>query len=204
MKGLFACWLLLISSFVAQPAAAQRIKISLANISIVDAASTRAIDWLAPLPKQVPYTIKKVIKVTFFSPIDLRKFARDVGATVSASAKICEKETIFDENGDDMASYIIDDMGLIPDGGGPAPTGNQAKSKSQPGNSYEHYAYLTTISHKSFPNDPSTPYNFLKKIEPICFSIRAEKIWVGSVLGSNTLRIDKKVLAKAFAGSRHK
>lgn len=197
MKYALACALVALS-FVAQPAAAKRIEIKLVNVTVVDASSTRVIDWSRPLPNPVAYTIKKVIKVTFSSPLNLRKFAHDVGATVGASAQICGKEKRFEDNGDDMADYIVDELGQIPDGGG---KNYEPERDAEHKRAYSYFAYLSTIAPKSLPGDTSTPYNFFKKIEPICFSIDGGKIWVGNVLESNVLRIGTRVLRRAFARS---
>jgi hypothetical protein len=186
---------LLLLCFAAPLCEAHSIKISLARVTVVEASSTRTIDWIAPIPKPVPYTIRKLIRVTIHSRQDLRKFAREVGATISASAVICGKEKNFQRNGDDMAAtYLTDSLGQIPDGGGEYQSGN-AKNKHDHN---EYYTYLATISRKSFPSASATHYNFLKQVEPICLRIHGTSIGIGEVLTSNVLRIESKKIKKGF------
>jgi hypothetical protein len=185
--------LLLLTAFLCWEAnaAVTKINISLVNIELVDSSVTRPIDWPEPLPSPVPYTIRKLIKVTFFTLDDLRRFAQK-GARISATAVICGKEKEFSSTQSDMATDVVDGNGIILD--------SSRSDIAQP-KSGIHYAYLATISPKSFPQSPTVSYNFLKKIEPICFNVTGASMGIGEVMRSNIVVIDRATLRKAFLAS---
>jgi hypothetical protein len=180
--------------FAQQNAKAQQIEIDLHQVSILRFEETPEQDWPPSIPRAIPIALEQVIKISFSTEADLRQLVRDEHIAISATSVVCGKEAEFAENDDSLSSFIADEFGLLITGLGPT---NSRKNNVGKDSTLQYHAYLSPISLPNILITNDLHYNLLERAEPICFHLTGDKIWKGTVLTSNVLRIESSQITAA-------